>query len=107
MGCYDVNMHSPSTIPSPRLDVSARSSPSSCLLHLLLLILLITITIIISLCCRLRVLELSDCLNISICALRSISSLADTLESLSLKNSSQLDAEAFLQVCLPSLQLSC
>ncbi|EKX52059.1 hypothetical protein GUITHDRAFT_133804 [Guillardia theta CCMP2712] len=47
---------------------------------------------------RLRVLELSDCLNISICALRSISSLADTLESLSLKNSSQLDAEAFLQL---------
>ena len=47
---------------------------------------------------QLRVLELSDCRNISVEALRSIGAVADTLESLSLTNCVQLDSEALLQL---------
>jgi hypothetical protein len=47
---------------------------------------------------QLRVLELSDCRNISVEALRSIGAVADTLESLSLMNCVQLDSEALLQL---------
>ena len=41
---------------------------------------------------QLRVLELSDCRNISVEALKSVAAVGDTLESLSLKNSTQLDS---------------
>ena len=47
---------------------------------------------------HLRVLELSDCRNISVEALRSVASVGGTLESLSLKNSTQLNSEALLQL---------